>query len=384
MAKELVIEPAADAVNTERFRPSVKQIVIFIVAIVCFFAAIEGLSSTILLLANLETDFVKSLKYTRAEQYDQELGWVAIPQFYEQSMYAPLVYLKTNSQGFRNSQDFSAQVPPHMHRLVCLGDSFTFGYGVDNDHTWCQLLAAMDHSLQTVNMGQVGYGVDQDYLWYLRNERLFQHNINIFAVVTDDFRRMQSKQFIGHEKPVLRIRGGKLVVDNVPVPQHSLRFRAAMWFARNRESIEQLRTIQLFNRLIAKFSSQKKPEGAANNVDPVQQTIVAKILESMQSAEAHNGSTLILVYLPSEEDRRPNPSTLAWRQFLQEETARRKVLFFDLVPAVQQLPWNRSARLFLWPGDAPFASATAGHYSNAGNEWVANEIYKRLSSLDKH
>ena len=76
-------------------------------------------------------------------------------------MYGPNVYLRTNSQAFRNNADFSATAPEPKARIICSGEFFTFGYGVDIDSTWCQLLASRNNRLEMVNMGQGGYGVDQ-------------------------------------------------------------------------------------------------------------------------------------------------------------------------------------------------------------------------------
>ena len=51
-------------------------------------------------------------------------------------------------------------MPPGKTRIICSGDSFTLGFGVDNEHTWPQQLAARNANLETVNMGQGGYGAD--------------------------------------------------------------------------------------------------------------------------------------------------------------------------------------------------------------------------------
>ncbi len=101
--------------------------------------------------------------------YDRDLGWVNLPNIYLPNMYGPGKYLRTNSQRFRNNEDFTLQVPPGKTRIICSGDSFTLGFGVDNDHTWPQLLAARAPNIETVNMGQGGYGADQAYLWYKRD-----------------------------------------------------------------------------------------------------------------------------------------------------------------------------------------------------------------------
>ena len=107
-------------------------------------------------------------------EYDPLLGWINKPNISIDHMYGPNVYLKTNGQRFRNKDDFTVRVPERKIRVICSGDSFTLGYGVDNEHTWCNLLERIDPRIQSVNMGQGGYGVGQAYLWYKREGYYFK------------------------------------------------------------------------------------------------------------------------------------------------------------------------------------------------------------------
>ena len=149
---------------------------------------LEGGSSLLLLVADLYRT-PPQLTERPHTQYDTLLGWVNRPDFYDHDLYAPGVYLRTNSQGFRNDHAITPRVPPGRARAICSGDSFTLGYGVDNDHTWCALLEHRIHGLETVNMGQGGYGADQAYLWYKRDAEHLDHHVQIFAVILEDFRR---------------------------------------------------------------------------------------------------------------------------------------------------------------------------------------------------
>src|SRR5271165_3353648 len=152
-------------------------------------------------------------------EYDRDLGWVNLPNVYLPNMYGRGKYLKTNSQRFRNNEDFSLQVPQGKTRIICSGDSFTLGYGVDNDHTWPQLLATRTPNIETVNMGQGGYGADQAYLWYKRDAAELDHNILILALIAPDLYRMQHSSFNEYGKPVLTLQNDHLVTTNVPVPR---------------------------------------------------------------------------------------------------------------------------------------------------------------------
>jgi len=81
--------------------------------------------------------------------------------------------LRTNSQGLRQDDDVSPIKAPNEFRLLALGDSFTFGWGVDVEQTYLHLLKlraqrAMQHKKVTfLNAGFGGYGT-QEMLAYLQ------------------------------------------------------------------------------------------------------------------------------------------------------------------------------------------------------------------------
>jgi hypothetical protein len=68
-------------------------------------------------------------------EYDRDLGWINLPSVYLANMYGPGKYLRTNAQRFRNNADFTHSPPQSKTRIICSGDSFILGFGVDNDHT---------------------------------------------------------------------------------------------------------------------------------------------------------------------------------------------------------------------------------------------------------
>ena len=73
-------------------------------------------------------------------QYDPDLGWANIPNASLPNLFGPGVYFRSNTQGFRNEQDFAPGIPPGKFRIICSGDSFTMGSGVSNEQTWCEQL----------------------------------------------------------------------------------------------------------------------------------------------------------------------------------------------------------------------------------------------------
>ncbi len=231
-------------------------------------------------------------------------------------MYGPGVYLKTNSQAFRNNDEFSISVPDGKIRIICSGDSFTLGYGVDNDNTWCQLLTTMmNRRLEAVNMGQGGYGVDQAYLWYKRDGMKFEHDIHIFAFIDDDFLRMKRDIFLGYSKPIIELENNVLVTKNIPVPP--LKKHSNSRLSRSLRAINNLNVIKLIRRL--KSHNENSYEKRKT------QKVVSKIFEDLQKINRAKQSVLVLVFLPTINDYTGKTSK-PWQDFLYAEATDNKYI----------------------------------------------------------
>jgi lysophospholipase L1-like esterase len=74
----------------------------------------------------------------------------------------PVWEISLNSNGFRN-REIKVEKPPQVYRIVCMGDSWTFGVNVREDQTYPRQLAAWlereypDSRFEVVNLGVLGY-----------------------------------------------------------------------------------------------------------------------------------------------------------------------------------------------------------------------------------
>jgi hypothetical protein len=333
--------------------------------------AIEGLSSVVYLAVRLYRD--RAIAEREHTRYDPDLGWINIPRLRLDDMYGPGIYFQTNSQSFRNRVDFPRAVPAGKLRVICSGDSFTLGYGVDNNQTWCQSLASLDRRLEPANMGQGGYGVDQAYLWYRRDGTRLDHQLHLFAFITEDFRRMESDRFLGYGKPLLRLEQGALVTTNVPVPR---RGAFVAWLAGHSGHLMNLSSVRLVHAVASKLG---KPPPAAGEEERRWQPVAAKILEGLQALNRAKGSRLVLIYLPTRDDY-SSCSSDAWRRFIAAQARELGVPLFDLVASVRQLPPGQLPGLYLDASQTRYFAAR-GHFTVAGNAWVAREVQRRLTAL---
>lgn len=333
------------------------------------FCALEGTSSLVLFVGKVATFRVPSFNERLHTAYDAELGWVGRPSIAVPDMYGPGIGLTTNAQGFRGAHDVAREAPKGRLRLVCSGDSFTLGYGVADDRPWCSRLAALEPRFEPVNMGQGGYGLDQAYLWYARDGHPLEHAVQIFALITGDFHRMPLTVFLGHGKPTLAVEGGRLVTRNVPVPPTPSRFPFL-----SRRFTMAARDLR-FTQMLGRMRGSGPGAASVDRFDESTWAVAAKIFESLYTMSRERGRTLVVLYLPTEDDYASAESD-RWREHLHVEAKEIGFELVDLVPDFRELP-PRAMRSLLIPA----GSAGTGHYSDDGHRWVAERLHQRLAAI---
>jgi hypothetical protein len=351
-------------------RPDLKLTgaLLFLAMLLIGFALVEGTSSAVILIHDL-LFYTKSLHSRVHVQHDAQLGWVNIPQYTNPDMYGPGIHYTSNSRSMRSQREFEPRAPTGTLRIVCSGDSFTFGVGVANDQTWCALLSALEPRFETINLGEVGYGIDQTYLKYRRYADDLEHHIHIFAFVDVDFLRMESTTFLGYDKPVLTLQAGRLVTKNIPVPQP---YPVMPWLVYNQGIFHRLRLCQFATRMLRKITPET--ESTPMPASAQAQATARAIVTSLRQTHAAQNRIFILVYLAQvlEGGTHSPAHHHRWRQFVRRELTTADVILVDLVEALPSVPYGQAVDMF---------HPTWGHYSVAGHAYIARALYERLLTV---
>lgn len=326
---------------------------------------VEGVASYTTVLRSYAT--APDLAERRHTRYDALLGWSNTANADIPDMYGPGVGLRINNQGFRSDHEFARDAPAGKLRVICSGDSYTLGYGVDNEHTWCQRLSALDPRLETVNMGQGGYGVDQAYLWYRRDGGTVQHHAQLFAFVGDDLARVSAAAYSGYPKPRLMLNGSELAVTGVPVPgPANPRLRRLLERAAYLRTVSALRSL----RRMAGLAASDEDFTLADT-----QRIIARLLVDLKRLNDERSSRLILVYLPTAVDlREPD---IDWVPPVVREAASLDIPLIDLTDDFTAVPVAERPSLFIKKGDLDYPGSE-DHYTVTGNELVAQALHTKI------
>jgi len=151
--------------------------------------------------------------------YDERLGWRNIPNW-QATTYGRK--LTINSLGMRD-REYSVTKPRNTDRILVLGGSYTWGYGVADDEIFTEVLETKlaefgDARYEVLNMGVSGWGTDQELLFLTDEGFQFSPDIVVsaFNVTEHPIYNVSSVQFT-LAKPMFL--DTDLQLGNVPVPK---------------------------------------------------------------------------------------------------------------------------------------------------------------------
>jgi lysophospholipase L1-like esterase len=310
-------------------------------------------------------------------KYDPVLGWAheaGQEGIFETPQFRTTV--RINEHGLRD-RGHSYQRQDESERILVLGDSFAWGYGVEESERFSELLEA-DLSVEVINAGVSGYSTDQELLWY-RNEGIkYQTDLVIVVVAGNDVGDNQ-QQLVNtiYYKPRFVIKEGQLVATGYPVPQTSLQGKS-IYFLSQRSALAyflvqryfDLRS--LYGRFRVNSEQANSPHSGTNTERQPFKLTISLIHEMRDIAESTNAQFMIVT-----TDRWWNaPSGETYKDFV---TIMESEGF--LVLDIESVPGFDPDEMII-PND--------GHWNEAGHRFVAEgitafiETHRLLNLPQKH
>jgi hypothetical protein len=127
-------------------------------------------------------------RLTRRERgivFDAHLGWRMLPGVTRTgSQWGGARPTTINSLGWRSAEPEATPATGRL-RWVALGDSFTFGVGVEQEERYTEQLAALEPRLEALNLGMNAIGTDQE-LAILEEHGLALAPALVTCLVTED------------------------------------------------------------------------------------------------------------------------------------------------------------------------------------------------------
>jgi hypothetical protein len=230
-------------------------------------------------------------------QFDEVLGWSLKPlSFGVSSRTGYEIEYRINSRGLRDDETNYAK-PEGTFRIVLIGDSRTFGFGVPIEKHFSMLLEGYFKDVEVVNMGVGGFGVDQELL-YLRSEGFRYEPDLVLAYVAHygGHRHMHTERF-GKSKPQFVLIDGKLTLRNSPVIQTKSVFRNVHdWFVRHSKAYEIVTILLGSERQTAIAQKQREEQNSKDETFRRELHGLGQvIINTMHEESSRYGAVFVLV-----------------------------------------------------------------------------------------
>jgi len=246
--------------------------------------------------------------------YDEVLGWAHIPNQRGSFKHPDFsVEVVINSQGMRDSE--YSRERTGKRRMLVLGDSFGWGFGVDHHERFSEILENARPDWEIINASVSGYGTDQEFLFLRERGMAFNPDVVLLLFCVNDFDGNIRAEEYWHFKPFFDIERGELKLQNVPVPQATIRQQLDRFF---------LGRTYLGPRLYAgkaallrhfRSSGNRKTENGAKGIGDGQRMhdVTYHLIKDMNALCKKNGAVFALVSVPM------NAESKAFLQGIAEE-----------------------------------------------------------------
>ena len=254
-----------------------------------------------------------------------------------------------SGQGLRD-ESYSPTPAPGRRRVLLLGDSMAWGFGVEERETFAKLLEDRFPGMDVVNEAVPGYGTDQELLLLEEQGVGFHPDLVLLLFHPNDLLNNTWPRQYGYPKPVFRVDGTDLRLENVPVPGGWL-YELGM------------RTLRRSFILHEIWKRTMEPTQDLHASPNLAWDVTERLLVRMRDTSTKNGARFAVITFPWVDDA-TNRLLVRVREIID----RNRLTHFDLGPALS----GRMAAL-LDPGTQ--------HWTPEGHRVVADALAPALSDL---
>ncbi len=239
--------------------------------------------------------------------YDSLLGWKHLPNHEDRFIMSDFdIHVKINDKGLRD-KSYSYQRQKGVFRILVLGDSFTWGFGVEKEQIFTERIEKSQDNLEVINMGVSGYSTDQEYLLLKEEGLKYQPQLILLMFFDNDiYENSLAINYFIYPKPKFSIVNGKLILTSRPLSTKVSPLRKVHYFLRTHLiTYNILVRVLLYNQIKPiKFSRQlvsgiklwligKKKE------NPFELTCA--ILSELKALSEAHGAQLVIIQIATQD-----------------------------------------------------------------------------------
>jgi lysophospholipase L1-like esterase len=289
-------------------------------------------------------------------RYDAKLGWHHQPgQRARVAMPSSSFEVRINAKGLRGP-DVPYERRAGHPRVLMLGDSQAWGFGVAEDETAASVLQTATGA-EVINAAVSGFSTDQELQWLAAEGVRYRPDLVVLVVSgNDDWGNGRARMYWLYGKPRYRLTSAGLVLDSVPGPPPSRLRRTAQW-ARTHSAL--FYRAELLIERAAPGRLVRIATGEPASGQPIPFALTLALVDEIGRVAAAAGARLLVVtnafdWLPPEEFPR--------------------ITYRDFVDALRR----RGSIVIDTTGDTEFDGARMngpdGHWNADGHRFVAGRI----------
>ncbi len=195
------------------------------------------------------------------------------------------IEIRTNGGGLREDREDSTG------RILCLGDSFTLGFGVDREETFAARLGAL-------NAGVAGTGTAQQLAWFTLDGWRYRPEVVLVAPVVNDLTD-------NTKSGLFTFALDSTLVQHPAVQSRTLRVLRLLrklpgyttWFARSHalNAFKQAFAVRHHGRLEAQAAGDAPPADVQHHEDALQRALLRRLRDECES----RGAALVVMPVPA-------------------------------------------------------------------------------------
>lgn len=306
------------------------------------------------------------------------------------------VSYSTSAQRFRSAKLFAPFPDSRTLRVAVIGDSFTFGWGANDDETYPSQLERLLNSkygpTEVLNAGVCGTGTGNEALWYDLWVSRFHPNLVILTVVPNDTdddlaRPLFSIDSSGGVRPKSAMQVEQFQSQTLTARRLITRLPGYDYLTENSE------LLNLFRRTMSALIRRRHLKDSRASAGPsVFETVGLRLLggevEWLDKQVRSSGAQLLVVFVPFRESvYGPAPKTNpvvsesgAMVETLTRVCAQYNIPFRDLTPAMRSAGADGQPALYYTKYDAHPTPVGYRLIADLVSPLVVDELHSRAQS----
>lgn len=312
-----------------------------------------------------------SVKLRCMHQPDEKRGYTLTPNYrmtHHTSEFSASIAI--NSEGLRD-HEYPDGKDPKIFRILALGDSFTFGVGVNSEETYPKLLEAMlnkasggkaARTYEVVNAGVEGYGTEQEYIQLRELQARYKPDLVIVGLHSNDIDE---------------------VMQGIPAANKKHKLKRRFYFLSYLRGVQLLVTQAftkefLLEKILAIYEDRYSPEfeRALHRTEEL-------LVQIRDFASAGDAKTLVVVIPSCLEIDRAEWEKKGFAKFYSDEFFTRNMgRFSDTFTAFgksRQLPTLPLLPALRNSGERPIYFTRDVHWTRAGHRIAAESIFQYVT-----